>query len=844
MADNELEAIFELGEEQEFDCLFTIDAVTFDYDSLDNKPQINGEELIGDKSSSDLHLASEQGLIDEIENRQNADIEFANNLSELDSKVDGINANLTQQIEETQQDVNDKYNELIRDIDDLTDVVEEDYNTLNTRITNVANELQESIEENVVALQQEDTALQNQINVHSTTLTTYDTRITNNANAITQEVTNRQNADDALSDRIDVLEARGRFLALWNATTGLPESTPQITPYTYKTGDYYIVDAVGETNYRPTGTEFVEGQPSTEIETEELTTDDVYYYDGAVWRLQVNHGKTVSFGNLTGQPSDNTALKQALNEKQDIITSDNAGKNIIITTGSVIPIILLPEGYTQREFVGGNGNQWIDTGIAVSTLTNPTIETIFRMDAQADVDWFGTQNVNSPTILYNFKNGTAPAIYFRWGTTGNIASSLTFESGKSLNDFDFSNKMSKLKIDNNNGIPKYYVNDELVATQSTTPVFTNEQTICICRGRGFSTSSWQSFKISDNGVDLFDGVPCTRDSDGKGGMYDLITNKFIPSSGGELIVGDIVAEGLKISADLSSKQDTLVSGTNIKTLNNESLLGSGNIDITSAQWGNISGTLSNQTDLKNALDLKQNITDNNLVTTAKTVVGAVNELDAKIKDIQLYKFPNAIIIGQPTINNGQISGFSQQNYLTLPFLFDVGDRAFELNYAFRTSDNVTTAQNLFGSNYCIASYIQNGKLNVRVSSNGTSWDVVSLETSLNVLANTVYYIKIAFNKLNYTISASTDGTTYNQIGYVVNTKKPIAGNVFIGIGNNQNNPFLGVINLNRWDIRLNNSIIWEGMDDVGLATRADISLSNLDEQGEAKLGTQVIIRSW
>lgn len=56
---------------------------------------------------------------------------------------------------------------------------------------------------------------------------------------------------------------------------------------------------------------------------------------------------------------------------------------------------------------------------------------------------------------------------------------------------------------------------------------------------------------------------------------------------------------------LDDKQDTLVSGTNIKTLNNESLLGSGNININSATWGNITGTLSNQTDLQNALDGKQ-----------------------------------------------------------------------------------------------------------------------------------------------------------------------------------------------------------------------------------------------
>jgi hypothetical protein len=56
-------------------------------------------------------------------------------------------------------------------------------------------------------------------------------------------------------------------------------------------------------------------------------------------------------------------------------------------------------------------------------------------------------------------------------------------------------------------------------------------------------------------------------------------------------------------------QETLVSSTNIKTINNESLLGSGNIDINSAEWGNITGTLSSQTDLQNALDTKLESSD-------------------------------------------------------------------------------------------------------------------------------------------------------------------------------------------------------------------------------------------
>lgn len=35
----------------------------------------------------------------------------------------------------------------------------------------------------------------------------------------------------------------------------------------------------------------------------------------------------------------------------------------------------------------------------------------------------------------------------------------------------------------------------------------------------------------------------------------------------------------KIKSALSGKQDTLVSGTNIKTINNESIIGSGNLTI-------------------------------------------------------------------------------------------------------------------------------------------------------------------------------------------------------------------------------------------------------------------------
>ena len=84
------------------------------------------------------------------------------------------------------------------------------------------------------------------------------------------------------------------------------------------------------------------------------------------------------------------------------------------------------------------------------------------------------------------------------------------------------------------------------------------------------------------------------------------------------------------------KQDTLVSGTNIKTINGSSVLGSGDLTVSSAtSWGGITGTLSSQNDLNTALNAKQDtITagttaqyyrgDKTFQTLNKTAVGLGN----------------------------------------------------------------------------------------------------------------------------------------------------------------------------------------------------------------------------
>ena len=63
-----------------------------------------------------------------------------------------------------------------------------------------------------------------------------------------------------------------------------------------------------------------------------------------------------------------------------------------------------------------------------------------------------------------------------------------------------------------------------------------------------------------------------------------------------------------VQSKFDAKQDLLVSATNIKTINGTSIIGSGDLVVTgsggSSSWGNITGTLSNQTDLSTALSGK------------------------------------------------------------------------------------------------------------------------------------------------------------------------------------------------------------------------------------------------
>ena len=160
-----------------------------------------------------------------------------------------------------------------------------------------------------------------------------------------------------MQQEIDNLKARGRFLSSWNCITGLPTTNPIENPYPYKAGDYYVVSSTidsvkdatpaydstadyavgdlsvendtlyrcntaitgGETfdpthwdavtvNYKPSGTSYTAGTPSSAVESAEVAPNDFYEYDGTTWIFLHNTQKTVTFGQIAGEPQDNANL--------------------------------------------------------------------------------------------------------------------------------------------------------------------------------------------------------------------------------------------------------------------------------------------------------------------------------------------------------------------------------------------------------------------------------------------------------------------------------------------------------------------------------------------------------
>ena len=122
-----------------------------------------------------------------------------------------------------------------------------------------------------------------------------------------------------LQDEIDKLKKIWKFLSVWNSTTGKPVTDPTTVPYTYTPWDYYLIGATGDTNYKPTWTVYT-WAASTTIETEEVHTNYIYFFDWTNWILNRNTPPIVIdsvLSTTSENPVQNKVITLALEDKAE-----------------------------------------------------------------------------------------------------------------------------------------------------------------------------------------------------------------------------------------------------------------------------------------------------------------------------------------------------------------------------------------------------------------------------------------------------------------------------------------------------------------------------------------------
>lgn len=186
------------------------------------------------------------------------------------------------------------------------------------------------------------------------------------------------------------------------------------------------------------------------------------------------------------------------------------------------------------------------------------------------------------------------------------------------------------------------------------------------------------------GTVTFENLPPLAQAD-SGDMYN-ISNQFTTTSDFVEGAGIAVPLGSNVYKTTGGKWDILAGSpvTGVKG-NSESSYRRGNVNITKSNIG--LGNVDNTSDANKpissaqqaALDSKQNITDNSLTTTNKTIPGAINEINndlgnkADTSDVPIYEIGNVVV---SNIEAGGVSDVTityTKTYTGTPNIFFTND---------------------------------------------------------------------------------------------------------------------------------------------------------------------------
>ena len=175
-----------------------------------------------------------------------------------------------------------------------------------------------------------------------------------------------------------------------------------------------------------------------------------------------------------------------------------------------------------------------------------------------------------------------------------------------------------------------------------------------------------------------------------------------------------------------------------------------------------------------------------------------HELMMRKKEEIMY----ATIKGSLTENDGVFSGFSTSNYLKTQQVFSPQDKSWEMVFRF-TINSVSGDKSIvsLAGNNAFSLFQNNSAIQVFISSNGTSWNIVN-SIIFYATANTTYTVKIKFTGNEYIIYSLENNEWV--VKETVSSSAQIYGGLpfAFGVARTYANPFSGSIDLNNSYIKL------------------------------------------
>lgn len=271
------------------------------------------------------------------------------------------------------------------------------------------------------------------------------------------------------------------------------------------------------------------------------TTANIVVPDSATW------------GNITGDITNQTDLQDALNAKQDTLT---AGTDLEIIQGTSVK---LPEGFTQLEYIQFTGTQYINTGI----LGNAGIET--------DVTFSFDEVPRDNSVLASRVGQTR--IYPIHIFSGWCLGYGSYYSKANIFVVDVVyNVVTALKA----GQQTMTVNNHLAINRSDDTVYNTDIPMYLgaqanassaggtITAQGFVKIKLYRIKIKSNGVLVLDGVPC--DNNGTIGLYDLVSETLLTNQGtGSFVAGAEVPSSTVINFTNETGYITGINSTDVTT---------------------------------------------------------------------------------------------------------------------------------------------------------------------------------------------------------------------------------------------------------------------------------------